>query len=169
MLKTISFFLLAQLLCACLFAQSTRDWVSSAGNTDSTAALSISWSLGDIATSATYTEECTIVIAEGFQQAVLPGDYACPFSYVEVKGPAASSHIKIYPNPVTSQLSIQSDQTWTVPVLATVRDASGRTLLSASLNKNPAVLDLQSMPAAWYYLTLSDESGWQCTLKVIKQ
>ncbi|MBL7804031.1 MAG: T9SS type A sorting domain-containing protein [Saprospiraceae bacterium] len=169
MLKTTSFFGLFILLCASLCAQSARNLVASAGNTDSTSALSISWSLGDIATTATYTEECTLILAEGFQQIVLPGDYACPFNFVEITGPANSPSFKIYPNPVTAQLNIAFDPAWTIPVQATVRDAVGRTLLSTSLLNNPAILDFQPMPASWYYLTLTDDSGWQYTLKVIKE
>lgn len=170
MLKTLSLFALLQLVCTGFFAQSALHLVASAGNTDSTSSVRINWSLGEVVTSAAYTPECTLVVAEGFQQAGPAGEYDCPFDYVEVEDrPGDSPAIKIYPNPVASRLSIQSDAPWKGSVSATVCNAFGQVLLSTSLNKNPAVLDLQSLPPAWYYLTLTDESGWQYTLKLVKQ
>ncbi|HNL40377.1 MAG: T9SS type A sorting domain-containing protein [Saprospiraceae bacterium] len=168
--KTTFLFVLAQFVCSCLFAQSARSLVASAGNTDATARLSISWSLGDIATATAYTQECDLVVAEGFQQTEYPADYACPSGYVDVNAsPGPSSPVKIYPNPVESRLMITTEPSWKAPVSATVRDAFGRVLLSALLDKNPAVLDFQSMAPAWYYLTLTDGNGAVYTLKVIKQ
>jgi hypothetical protein len=81
---------------------------------------------------------------------------------------AENSELKnliLYPNPVTSSLTIQSSQ----PILTyKVYDVLGRLLYESKQDSNTIKTDWSSYPKGIYFISVSNESGFS-TKKIIKQ
>lgn len=147
------------------FSQITkeRDVVGSAGNHSSTAAMELSWTVGEPVVN--YSENPTLIVSEGFQQ----GDQGS----VGLTGDAFAGEISVYPNPVSHELyyEIQSDQE--LKLIGGLYDEYGRMVIEINQfivnDKYKGQLDLRPLSPGKMILRFSTESGeFQKTFNILK-
>lgn len=137
------------------FSQVTkdRDVVGSAGNHSSTTTMEISWTVGE--TAVTYSENPTLIVSEGFQQA--------DKGSVGLTEETFSGDISVYPNPVSDELyyEIQADQE--LELFGGLYDEYGRLIVEIDqflVNENyKGQLDLTDIAPGKLVLRFSTESG----------
>lgn len=139
--------------------------VASAGGyyTNTGAGLSISWTLGEVATSTLTTAEYTVT--QGFQQ----GDL---FATAVEKPELTKADLKIYPNPATVEFFIEMSaakgKAW-----AEVFDITGRKLIKKELNleeNTPFKIPITDLKSGIYMVKVTVEStNATKVIKLIKE
>lgn len=163
MLKTFPLPALALLLCSALSAQTTeRDVLANAGGTADIPGYTITWTLGETFVATRENADATIILTEGFQQ---PESGMVPTFDL----PGDDQTVTVAPNPAGNSLTISLSKMPAVPLRATLTDAAGRSVREETVTGQTTTLDLQGLPAAWYFLSLSDGKTWSRTVKVVKQ
>jgi len=76
--------------------------------------------------------------------------------------------LQIYPNPATTQLTIESQSAVGNKQLAEIYDLTGKLLLQFTVSSQKTTLDISALSSGIYFLTLSDGEQ-QVNRKVIKQ
>ena len=147
------------------FSQVTkeREVIGSAGNHSSTATMEVSWTVGE--TAVNYSENPTLVVSEGFQQA----DQGA----AGLEETTFSGEISVYPNPTSDALyfEIQTDQE--LELMGGLYDESGRIVLEISQffvdDNYKGKLDLKHLAPGKLILQFSTESGeFQRTFNILK-
>lgn len=82
---------------------------------------------------------------------------------VEENGDNASG--KLHPNPTTSVVTITGDGLQQAEVV----NMLGQRVATAQAKGNSLTVDLGTMPAGVYFVTVTDESGKKCVSKVVKE
>lgn len=130
--------------------------VASGGGQLSASGVSIDFTIGDIATSSYGSP---VILFEGFQ--------AVNYGGTLITGLPIETAFAFYPNPAQKYLHIEAE-------LGTgssfhVTDMSGKRIeLPAELTKQRAIVDVSSLPASLYILTIQDKSGKSYHVKFIK-
>lgn len=131
--------------------------VASGGGQLSTSAMSIDFTIGDIATSA--HDNNSVILFEGFQAANYGGTL--------ITGLPVETTFAFYPNPTQRYLHIEAE--FATGSSFHVTDMSGKHIdLPAELTKQKAIVDVSSLPASLYILTIQDKSGNSYHMKFIK-
>ncbi|MCB2206209.1 T9SS type A sorting domain-containing protein [bacterium] len=149
-----SVFFLLLILCASVLPataqQEHRSTVSPAGETARAPGLSLSWTLGDLATG--YYRTPTMQYREGFQSAHL--------RVTVVEALPEAWNVEVYPNPTQSGLSVDLGTQHPVRAL-TLYDLSGRELRTLPVEPaaRQAQLQLDELPSGTYILRVSDAQG----------
>jgi hypothetical protein len=81
---------------------------------------------------------------------------------------ALAGEVTAFPNPASSQVTVQLGQYGNAVSQLTLRNGQGQTLLSEPVQGTERTLDLIPYPAGLYLLTLSNESG-RVTRKITKE
>ena len=147
------FFLLLFILVSAIPAMAQhaqRSIVSPAGETASSQRVSLSWTLGDLATGYYLTPD--LQYREGFQSSNLRVTAIEPVPEVW--------NVEVYPNPTQSGLSVDLGREHPVRAL-TLHDLSGRELraLTVDAAEQQAQLQLGELPSGTYILRVSDADG----------
>jgi len=91
-------------------------------------------------------------------------------STTSVQEPIRTPEVRIYPNPVRTQLFVDLDgflQQTKLPVKARIVDASGKVQQQIMLNQSPAAVDVNRLAKGSYVLQIETKSGVQ-TAKFVK-
>ena len=148
-----------------LSAQSTeRDVLANAGGTAVIPGYIVTWTLGEAFVATRENAMAQIIITEGFQQP----DSIATVPTIELPGEGGPT-VTVSPNPAGNSLSIMLSENPANPVHLQLTDANGRNLREETLSSQATSLDLRGLPAALYFLSLSDGKDWAKTLKVVKQ
>lgn len=131
--------------------------ISAGGEKLSAQAISIEFTVGDVAVES--WSEGSIRLFEGFQAA----NYAVGL----ITGLPIETAFAFYPNPTQKFLTIEADLS--PGSTFRVTDISGKDLeLPAELTAHRAVVDVSSLPASLYVLTIKDNTGVSYRVKFIK-
>ena len=119
---------------------------------------SLHWTLGE-----TVTETLTsgsVRLSQGFHQLYILS--------VDLDEPEAGAFsLKVFPNPATASVNIQTDHSR--PLHWQLTDVSGRVLLTQNLPAfSVQAIDLQMLPAGLYLLRATDEHRRMRTFKIVK-
>lgn len=133
--------------------------ISTAGNNFKTTETSISWSMGELATTSYTSGE--LLLTEGFQQPGLEVSTLIDQTEDEVE-------IKAYPNPVRYQLTVDIPANDGDATLMELYDLNGRLLKVTSFKGKSERIDLSSFPSGEYILRISDGEKLLKSLKIIK-
>lgn len=151
-MKRVSLFLgLLLVLSNMIFAQSIdRSVICSGGQTDKNSTYTVEWTLGDLEVGGT-------LVTQGFNQA---------FKLIttveqQVENPA----IKVFPNPVQTNLTISVEENISYDVFLT--DIYGRKLQQIFLSFSENVFDISSYPNGFYFLIFTKASSKQ-SFKILK-
>jgi hypothetical protein len=79
----------------------------------------------------------------------------CPVTSVETIG--IQQHVALFPNPTSGMLTIQTGNQQFATLAIT--NAIGQELLQQSMVRNEQTIDVSSLPAGIYYLTLRGNEG----------
>jgi hypothetical protein len=128
------------------------DVIASAGDYFSNGSISISWTLGEIATET--IGNGSIILTQGFQQP----------NYGIVGVPKINDkrfEIKAFPNPTSDLLKIQVKGNESVDLTFELYDAIGRVLITKKLEAGTALMEVEMTKylPGMYYLKFSDEQG----------
>ncbi|MBL0315973.1 MAG: T9SS type A sorting domain-containing protein [Flavobacteriales bacterium] len=72
----------------------------------------------------------------------------------------------IYPNPVTDELFIRTNDLRIITIHLT--DVMGNIILTSQMNNPQARIDLSSLPSGIYHVTATDDQGRTWTRSVVK-
>lgn len=75
-------------------------------------------------------------------------------------------NVKIYPNPVTEQLTIDGTM---AGIAISLHDMAGREVYKAASKQNKEILDLQQLGAGIYLLQLTAKDGYKVVRKIVKE
>jgi len=129
-----------------------RSVVSSAGNDVDTETISVSWTLGEVATATLNSDG--LILSQGFHQGNL---------FVNaIEGTEPAFQLKTYPNPVVNKLIVESSE---LNQLYEIIDANGRVIKNGFIDSNPFELDLTNLPSGPYFLRVEQIA----THKIIKE
>ena len=155
-MKKIYLLLLALSLSGLLFSQSiSRSVIASAGDFYSNGTISVSWTLGEIATE-TYTVG-NVVLTQGFQQ---PDTIKGGSNFV--KGfPNVDFTVKVYPNPAEDYLNVVLSGNDNLDLQVSLFDAIGRNLLINRINAGEPekTLDVSAYRPGIYFLKIATLDG----------
>lgn len=135
-----------------------RHVLATAGGFGEQNGVSVSWTLGEAATAT--LADGTIVLTQGFQQ---PGNDTTTTAVGQSIG---NFIVKIYPNPAGDALTLELPLE--MQLQASLSDAAGRTLAAQVVSGTTASFDVSQLPAAAYFLRLSDGKSWVKTVKILK-
>ncbi|MEJ0031562.1 MAG: T9SS type A sorting domain-containing protein [Bacteroidota bacterium] len=154
MKKIITLALLALALTA---SAQTAQIVASAGDKLSTTSISIEFTVGDLAVEP--WEQGSLRLFQGFQ--------AANYGLTLVTGLEKETMFSFYPNPTQKFLNIEADLT--PGSTFHITDISGKNFeLPTELTAHKAVVDVSTLPASLYVLTIRDHSGIAYRIKFIK-
>ena len=119
-----------------------------------------------------------VFAAQGVRNSFL-NSYACDSNLVQAGATsipeaapvtiATAPSFKIYPNPVTASLTIESLGTdFTSKGTVNILNAAGKVVFTASLNKVKASFNLASLPSGFYVIKAGEGSNWFIS-KFVKQ
>lgn len=153
----IYFFLLFFILGSSAFAQNlSRSVIASGGNYQvSTEGQSLSWTLGELSTE--YLQDGPS-IQQGFQQAQLDMTVGISSAYIP------PSAWRVFPNPTAYFLQLETnfEDTWVYEL----QDILGRQLLRGTSTAASQRLDLPSLKAGIYLITVRDQIGRTASRKL---
>ena len=78
---------------------------------------------------------------------------------------AAKENLKLYPNPVTAHLTIESKETITQTIIS---DGDGRVIKTDNQNSNMATINIENLQAGVYFLKIITQTGSQIE-KIVKE
>ena len=131
--------------------------VSSGGGQLSASSINIEFTVGDIAVES--WQQGSLRLFEGFQ--------AVNYAVGLVTGLQFETAFSFYPNPAQKFLTIEADVT--PGSTFRVTDVSGKNFeVPTELAAHRAVVDVSSLPASLYVLTIQDRSGIAYRVKFIK-
>lgn len=131
--------------------------VASGGGTLEASTVNIEYTIGDIAVET--FEQGSMTFFEGFQ--------AINYGLSLVTGLTSETIFSFYPNPTQKFLTIEAD--FTPGSSFRVTDLSGKELvLPSELLPHKAVVDVSSLPASLYVLTIHEGNGISYRVKFIK-
>lgn len=118
---------------------------------------SVSYSIGQVV--YIHHSDSTWSLDEGVQQ---------PFEILEVVGlekfTENTIHCRIFPNPTTRSITIESEQSGTLTLL----DANGKILLSQGFTAGLHPIDMEAFAAATYYLHITLPNHADRRFKIVK-
>jgi hypothetical protein len=147
--------LLSALSALSIFAHSQQAVVSGGGDAFGTVG-SVSYSIGQIA----YSHSADGLINEGVQQ---------PFEIfsISVDDKFQDFQLNIFPNPTSNALIIAMEN-YSPGVSASVLSADGRLIDTILLISSVTSIDVSSLPAANYFIRLTNEAGNTANYQVVK-
>ena len=134
--------------------------LSTAGNSATNSESSISWSLGELATS-TYSAN-GVTLTQGFQQPTLQVSTL-------IEEPDQVANIKVYPNPVAYQLTVDLTENKTETYKLALYNMQGKLLKVQTLEGTHATFNFRDLASGQYLLKISAENRLLKTYKVVKQ
>lgn len=153
-----SFLYLCSLVCLVSYtnAQSLeREVASTAGGYLSNSTFSLEYTMGETVVGE-FTNS-SVVLNQGFNQGTS--------STVGITGLALSLNLKLYPNPASQALNVESDEA----VSGSVINVLGQTQMEVSIAAGNSQLDVSGLAPGVYFLTLKDTDNKSYTFKWIKE
>ena len=153
-----SFLYLCSLVCLVSYtnAQSLeREVASTAGGYLSNSTFSLEYTMGETVVGE-FTNS-SVVLNQGFNQGTS--------STVGITGLALSLNLKLYPNPASQALNVESDEA----VSGSVINVLGQTQMEVSIAAGNSQLDVSGLTPGVYFLTLRDSDNKSYTFKWIKE
>lgn len=140
------------------FGQSLdRTVIGSAGTHNETAeGISLDFTVGEIAVALLGNGP---FVAEGFHRSALS-------IVVSTEAPSSNWTVRIFPNPVTNWLQIELPETGAFN--AQLNATNGQLLWQASLRAHSHQINLQTLPAGTYWLSIHNEKGEQQSFQIVK-
>jgi hypothetical protein len=79
-------------------------------------------------------------------------------------------HVRIYPNPVSTDLTIKSDNNNLASLSISITDLQGKPVIqNSNLTQKGATLDLSGLSPGYYLLTIyNSQSNFSKTVKILK-
>lgn len=129
--------------------------LAAAGDISKSATLVLEWTVGETAIETVSTSSS--LYTQGFHQPSL--EVKKTGSLTDVL--ATKTIIHVFPNPVTSVLSIQLEKVPEVPLFMTFIDGNGRVLLASGFapKSNTLKINVSGYPQGTYYLRIHDNRG----------
>ena len=155
-MKKIYLLMIAISMGGFLFSQSiSRSVIASAGDYFANGSVSVSWTLGDLATET--LSSGSLVLTQGFQQP----DTIKGTNSVVPDFPSQGFSIKVYPNPATDYLNVVLQGNDDADLQLQFFDAIGRRLQVSTVyaGSNEATLDIAGYRAGIYFLKVSTING----------
>ena len=117
--------------------------------------MSLSWTLGELATASLSTENG--MITEGFHQPALKVESID----VETKEKTSPFTVSAYPNPVQGKLNIVNTSTENIAFSMYMYDATGKIILQKdnAEKAKTASIDMTPLAAGLYFLEVKDTNG----------
>ena len=135
-----------------------QEVISSSGSSFENSDARLSWTLGEPVIE-TFTSDQS-VLTQGFQQSKLTVTAINQISDNSIR-------IKVYPNPVTSQLTIETGKNEKFNF--SLIDLNGKVLIKKEVKEFVETVDMQAFIPGSYFLTVFSNNGKQLqTFKVIK-
>jgi serine phosphatase RsbU (regulator of sigma subunit) len=134
--------------------------ITSAGGTAKAGQTSLQWTLGQIMTGST-TDGKNFLI-QGFQQSTLSVSNIFENNDLGFK-------IKVYPNPVKSNLIIEIDQHDRILISAKLYNSLGEKQYQNEIECQMQIIDLSEFKPGPYFLIFSEKNQILSTFTVIKQ
>jgi len=144
-MKTKGTIIAALLVCggqACIGQVITPEVMASAGDSYSTAQVSLSWTMGEPVTATANANN--YYLTAGFQQ---------PTNIVvtQLNNPAAPNNtVSVYPNPAKSSVYINRDGD--IPLQIQLMDMNGKLIVNELLSSNENQLDMSTLAGGMYLL-----------------
>jgi hypothetical protein len=161
------FFMAAFLFCGTLLAAQSsldRQVIASQGGSVQTETLRLDWTLGEPAVATLTTPSG--YLTEGFQQPSLrverlQGGLLLPETGTPLIGADRNNYdIRVFPNPVSSQLTVQLQSTAEQELVMRFFDAQGKMLSNGVVSAPSATaLDVSRYPDGIYLLSFSTKEG----------
>lgn len=148
----LSFFLFKSL--------SGQEAVAPAGNFHQNEAMSVSWTLGELAIETLVSGD--IILTQGLQQSNL--------TVVSVDELAGSDlQISVYPNPTRDILNVKMDNQYSENISYSVIDFSGRTIAGDRIWNQNEQISFAGLNAGVYFVKVSIDGTLSKTFKIVKQ
>lgn len=162
-MKTLPIFITLIVFWGALSAQTNKpDIITSAGGYEEVNGISVSWTLGDIATST--ETNGNVILTQGFQQN--------EFNIVTVEENLSTSfEIKLYPNPVSDQIQIDISGKYSGGIMAELIDINGKQVYSKLFDADTEKITIgfNSFAEGYYLLNLvNPESKIRNSYKIQK-
>ncbi len=161
-MKTRLFITLAALSLCSLSTQAQqleRQVVSSSGTTTRTAQYSLSWTLGEVAT--TTLKKAPYILTQGFQQANIL------VSSDVTSDELAQMDLSVFPNPAVDHVQI-SMRNYREGISLNISDLAGKSVLSKTNISSTETIDLSSYASGNYQLTLMQDGRIVGVYSIIK-
>lgn len=142
------------------FLTNAQQVVGSSGNSIQSNECTLNWTLGEPVSFVIIGEN--YCLTQGFQQSSI--------TITEVETPIQLVYkIKVYPNPVLSVLTIQTNEPDLSNVAFKLFDSMGRVVKEGEILSSNTQVSMERLIPALYYLKIYKRSGAIKTFKVIKQ
>lgn len=142
--------------CLCSNAQTS---INSGGGNASSGETEVSYSIGQTFYSYSSSENGAN-ITEGVQQ---------PFVIISSGILDATLTAEVYPNPAKDHFVLSINEETDIDFTAKLVDMSGRVIRTVRIMDPVTHFDVESLPAAVYFLYLTDDRNTMKTFKIIKQ
>lgn len=160
MKKILPSVFVATLLFFCAFQGKSQEVVSSAGNHHESETMSISWTLGEIATE-TFTAG-DVILTQGFHQPTI--------TVVSVEELAEFDlTVTAFPNPATDILNVRIENHDYQSVSFALYDMSGRKFVSGDFSGDEEQISFSSLKPGVYFLRIIVEGKEARAFKILKQ
>jgi hypothetical protein len=152
-MKALTITIAGLFVCGFLASQELKpDVIAAAGDyfKNSTSGVSISWTLGEIATETLAPNGSSVILTQGFQQP----------NYGPTWVPAIKDfdfEIKVYPNPTTDYIKIELRDNLEIEMNVDMYDAIGRKLIATKMESGVTekTIDVLNLRAGIYFLKLT--------------
>ncbi len=149
------------LLGFCLAEMHAQEAISPMGGNASGNGGSMSYTLGQLACQTHWAKNA--YLTEGVQQ---------PYEISVITGveeaSAISLSLKAYPNPASTQLTLEVPDFQSGLMAYALYDLSGRCLRNNTLTESLSIINMRALPAGAYFLKVTDGSKELKTFKIIK-
>ncbi len=136
-----------------------QEAVSSAGNYQENAGISISWTLGEPVIETLHSEN--IILTQGFQQANITVTSVDEWLQLDF-------NITAYPNPASEILNIHIEEMQD-KLFFTLYDLSGKTINSGKISGNDHQIDVSFLIDGTYFLRITSGTQMLKTFKIVKK
>jgi len=150
--------------------QFTRSVIASDGGTSARNAITLDWTLGELATDDCYVRNG--MFTEGFHQPVLNVVQVKPDVFAD-KDYEAKEELKVdvFPNPVSTKLRVELENNSESKVHTILTDGLGRSIAKKTALEGASTLhfEMKNLPDGFYILSLLNEGGKKLrSYKIIK-
>lgn len=151
---TVSFFCCtSHLICA-------QQLVVTSGATASNSIGSLSYSIGQIATSSVSNQAGTMI--EGLNQPYIIEDVSVPNTV------SLDCAVNIFPNPTSNNIRVQPDGC-TDELIYTLYNMKGQIIITRSTSSGECTFFMGSLPSGGYMLNIKDSQNRENNYKIIKK
>jgi len=151
--------IIAAFLCFSLSTGYAQEAVTASGGDGVGAGGSVAYSVGQVAYTA--NSGTTGLVSQGVQQAyeIFP---------VDTKETDLNVVLSVFPNPTTNELILQIAHFNNKKLFYQLFDSQGKSITSSQITDNQTIIKINDLPAAIYFLTISQNKRQIKSFKIVK-